>query len=167
MLQLIDDEPKFRAAISAVHRAAFGGELEARLVESLRREGLVLISMVAIDTNEVVGHILFSDLQVEIDGKLIVAASLAPMAVLPHRQREGIGSLLVRTGLERLKQSNVAAIIVVGHPQFYPRFGFSAELARKLASPYAGEVFMALELAPGALSGSSGTVRYPAAFDPD
>lgn len=167
MVRIADDAPKFHAAISAVHRAAFGGELEAKLVERLRREGLALVSLVAIDVDEVVGHILFSELAVEIDGKPIAAASLAPMGVLPHRQRQGIGSQLVRTGLERLRQGIVAAVVVVGHPDYYPRFGFSAALARKLASPYAGEAFMALELTLGALAGSRGSVRYPAAFESD
>jgi putative acetyltransferase len=165
MIQLVDDQPKFHAAISAVHRAAFGGEFEAALVERLRRDGLVLVSLVALDADEVVGHILFSDLSLEIDGTPIAAASLAPMGVHPHRQRQGIGSLLVRAGLERLRQRHIAAAVVVGHPDYYPRFGFSADLARKLASPYAGEACMALELIPHALAGYRGSVHYPAAFD--
>jgi putative acetyltransferase len=166
MVRLLDDEPAFHAAISAVHDTAFGGELESRLVDRLRREGLALVSLVAFNADEVVGHILFSDLAVEIDGRPIAAASLAPMAVLPDWQCKGIGSQLVRAGLERLRQRHVAAVIVVGHPQFYPRFGFSVDLARKLASLYAGEAFMGMELTPGALAGSGGSVRYPAAFDP-
>ena len=86
------------------------------------------------------------------------------MAVWPDRQGRGIGSTLVRRGLDVLKRRGIAAVIVLGHESYYPRFGFSAALARKLAAPFSGEAFMALELTPGALAGERGTVRYPAAF---
>jgi putative acetyltransferase len=90
--------------------------------------------------------------------------SLAPIAVTPRRQRQGIGSQLVRAGLARLRQGPTQAVIVVGHPDYYPRFGFSAEVVRKLDTPYAGDAFMGLELVPGSLAGTRGTVRYPRAF---
>jgi putative acetyltransferase len=112
----------------------------------------------------VAGHVLFSDLAVEIDGRPILAASLAPLAVLPDFQRREIGALLVTEGLRILRDRGRTALIVLGHPGYYGRFGFSAELAGKLAGPFKGENFMALELVNGALDGLVGSVRYPAAF---
>jgi len=92
------------------------------------------------------------------------ALALAPMAVVPMRQRQGIGTRLLNESIARLSRTKYEAVIVVGHPDYYPRFGFSAELAKKIASPYAGEAFMALELKDGALAGEAGFVTYPVAF---
>ena len=165
MIEISDATIKQQGAIGDLQRAAFGGNLEARLVTRLRNDALVAASLVATDGSTVVGHILFSDLAVEVDGRPVAAVSLAPLAVLPERQRGGIGTRLVQAGLESLRaRQRAAAVIVLGEPAFYRRFGFSAELARKLASPYAGEAFMALELLPGALAGHAGRVTYPAAF---
>jgi putative acetyltransferase len=96
---------------------------------------------------------------------VIPAAALAPLAVAPARQRRGIGSALVRRGLDVCRERGRAAVIVLGHPSYYPRFGFSAALARGFRAPYAGEAFMALELTPGALAAGAGDVRYPKAFE--
>jgi putative acetyltransferase len=125
---------------------------------------LVLVERVALDAGEIVGHILFSRLGVEIEGRVVRAAALAPMAVSPDRQRQGIGSRLVQDGLAELRSIGCEAVIVLGHPGYYPRFGFSAALAEKLAAPFRGEAFMALELMPGALDGHAGSVTYPDAF---
>jgi len=154
------------AAIREVNRQAFDGDAEADLVDSLRASGDVIVSLVAVENREIVGHILFSNLAIETEHGIIPAVSLAPMAVLPKCQRQGIGSSLVRRGLEFCRERGQSIVIVVGHPEFYPRFGFSAELATPLRSPYsgAGEAWMAAELVPGALYGVTGTVRYPAAF---
>jgi putative acetyltransferase len=162
---IADEKPEFAPSIAALHRAAFDGDVEAELVARLHRDKLVVLSLVTIRSGEVVGHVLFSELAVEIDGRKIRAVSLAPLAVRPDRQRSGIGTRLVEESLPRLRAVGWEAVIVVGHPAYYARFGFSVELARKLASPYAGEAFMALELVPGALAGRAGAVRYPAAFD--
>jgi putative acetyltransferase len=94
----------------------------------------------------------------------VMAASLAPMSVRAYRQREGIGAALIRKGLEALLAQGCEAAIVLGHSGYYPRFGFSAALARKLAAPFNGENFMALELTPGSLAGNAGSVSYPSAF---
>lgn len=158
------ERPEHREAIDRVHRAAFGRAFEADLVRRLRSDGLVVASLVAIEAGAVAGHILFSELEVEVDGRPVAAASLAPMAVLPQRQRQGIGTRLVEAGLAALR-GRKAAVIVVGHPAYYPRFGFSAALVRHLETPYAGEAFMGRELVPGALSGLTGSVRYPPAFE--
>ena len=103
-------------------------------------------------------------LRAEMDGRTIRAAALAPMAVQPDLQNQGIGSKLVEEGLKVVRERAFDGVIVLGHSAYYPRFGFSAELARRLAAPFSGEAFMALELVPGALDGSMGSVSYPAAF---
>ena len=158
--EIPDDGP----AIAALNREAFGGDEEADLIGRLQADGLAAVSLVAVEQGTIVGHILFSDLVVEIDGRKVRAVALAPMCVRKDRQRRGVGTALVRQGLDAVRAAGYQAVIVLGHPGFYPRFGFSPGLAEKLASPFAGSAFMALELAPGALAGTSGKVIYPAAF---
>ena len=150
--------------IREVNRLAFDGEEEALLVDRLRAEGLVVASLAAVAEDRVVGHILFSRLPIETPDGAVDAVALAPMAVRPEVQRSGIGTLLVWRGLEVARQRGEAIVIVVGHPDYYPRFGFSAELAGRLSGPFSGDIFMALELTPGALNGVTGAVRYPEAF---
>jgi len=152
-------------AVRALNRTAFKGEAEAQLVDRLRNDGAVVVSLVAVEENNIVGHILFSDLLIETEQAVIHAVSLAPMAVIPQCQRQGIGSELVRRGLEICRERGYSIAVVLGHPGFYPRFGFSAELAKNLLGPYSGDAWMALELVPGALDDVKGTVRYPKAFD--
>jgi putative acetyltransferase len=157
-------QPADSAAIDALHRAAFGGDFEAELVERLRHDGLVLVSLVAALEEAIIGHLIFSALPVEIDRRIVAAAALAPMAVAPVRQRLGYGSSLIRSGIDVLRTRGCAAVFVLGHPSYYARFGFSAELASKFAAPFRGPAFMALELVPDALAGQGGSVTYPAAF---
>jgi len=164
MVVLVDERTEHRDDVKALHRAVFGSEYEAELVDRLDRDGLVVASLVALAGDVVVGHVLFSDLVVEIDGRPISAASLAPLAVRPDFQGRGIAVRLVAKGLRILRDRGRAAVIVLGHPGYYRRFGFSAELGRKLAGPFKGENFMALELVGRALDGLVGSVRYPAAF---
>jgi putative acetyltransferase len=152
------------AAISEVVRLAFGRDAEALLVVRLRDAGLVVASLVAEDKDALVGHVLFSRLPIHTDRGVIDALALAPLAVIPEQQRRGIGSMLVRDGLELLANDGESIVIVVGEPRYYSRFGFSAELTRNLRSPFRGEAFMALELVPRALAAVAGDVRYPAAF---
>ena len=110
------------------------------------------------------GHVLFSELPIETGGGPLRAAALAPLAVAPEHQRQGIGAALIRAGLEACRNCGVAAAIVLGDPDYYPRFGFSSAAARNLRAPFSGPAFMALELAPGCLDGVTGTLRYAAAF---
>jgi putative acetyltransferase len=120
---------------------------------------------VAEKDGQVVGHILFSDLPILTDAGTLSALALAPLAVLPEFQNQGIGSALVRRGLEVCKGRGHPIVVVVGHPHFYPRFGFSAKLAARLDSPFSGrESFMAVELVPGALEAVAGSVQYPPPF---
>lgn len=159
-----EETPRDHDAIREVNRLAFKGEDEAQLVDRLRADGLVVASLVAVEGGRVVGHILFSELPIETPNGVVRAAALAPMAVRPERQRRGIGCALVRQGLEVCRERGHSIILVVGHPTYYPRFGFSAERAGNLRAPFSGDAFMALELTPGALEGVVGTVRYPEAF---
>lgn len=158
-----------RAAIRAVNAAAFGGPDEADLVDKLREDDHALISLVAeleggIVAHGIVGHGMFSRMWINTLSGLVSAVALAPVAVLPEHQRRGIGGLLIRHGLELLRGRGERIVIVVGHPNDYPRFGFSREKARLLESPFPADAFMAMELAAGALDGIRGSVVYPPAF---
>jgi putative acetyltransferase len=124
----------------------------------------MLLSLVAESDGFVVGHILFSRMSIETPDGTIPAVALAPMAVSPRYQRQGIGGRLVRRGLDTLKDRAERIVIVVGHAAYYPRFGFSAASAAGLESPFPSDVFMAVELSPGALAQVRGRVRYPEAF---
>src|SRR5262245_33560783 len=148
-----EENERDREAIRRVNQLAFAQEEEARLVDALRAGGFSRLSLVAEKDGQVVGHILFSDLPIVAAAGTIPALALAPMAVLPEYQRQGIGSALVRQGLEVCRQRGHRVVIVVGHPHFYPRFGFSAARAAALESPFSGEAFMALELQERALAG--------------
>jgi putative acetyltransferase len=153
-------------AIGHVHRLAFGQDAEARLVDALRDGGYVRASLVAERDAQVVGHILFSDLPIVTQAGTVSALALAPLAVLPEVQNQDIGSALVRRGLEDCKEQGHRIVVVLGHPHFYQRFGFSSKLASELESPYSGrESFMAVELVPGALDGVTGRVQYPPPFE--
>jgi putative acetyltransferase len=155
--------------ISELYRLAFGEDGEAQLVDSLRRSVNFIpeLSLVAEKDGQVVGHILFSPLIIEMEGGAVPALALAPMAVLPEVQNQGIGSELVRRGLEICQSLGHEVVVVVGHPAYYPRFGFSPARAKGLQAPFPvpDEAFLALELRQGALDGIKGTVRYPPEFE--
>jgi putative acetyltransferase len=157
MIQLRREREKDQAAIRAVHDAAFGGPDESRLVDQLRADGDVLLSLSALVDGKIVGHILFSRLAMGVP-----AVALAPVGVLPDHQRRGIGASLVRKGLELCREQDIAAVLVLGEPAYYERFGFSVDLAEGLECPYSGPYLQALELSPGAIR--PGTVGYPPAF---
>ena len=152
------------SAIRRLNDDVFGGTYESRLIEDLRAADLDAVELVAVENDDIVGHILFSVLATTIDRQAVPALALAPMAVRPDRQRRGIGSVLVRAGLSLARERDWRAVIVLGHQKYYPRFGFSAALARPLEAPFSGDAFMALELEPGALRGEKGRVTYPPAF---
>jgi len=151
------------AMIRAVTEAAFDESRgdEAGIIEGVRAEGLVLAELVAEDDGQIVGHVLFSRMRTE-PGREI--AALGPLGVAPARQCTGIGSELARAGIEACRAAGMEAVVVLGHPPYYPRFGFSPEAAAKLISPYAARpAFMALELKAGALKAPL-KVDYPKAF---
>jgi putative acetyltransferase len=150
--------PADRPAIHAVNHSAFAQPDEADLVDRLRAEGAVLLSLVADQNSTIVGHILFTRMHVADTP----AVALAPVAVDPARQRQGIGAALIRRGIDLLRDSGERIVIVVGHPAYYARFGFTATTG--IEHPFPPDVFMALELTPGALENVRGAVRYPPAF---
>ena len=152
------------ATVRAVNEAAFGGSDEADLVDKLRGSDHSLISLVDELESGIVGHIMFSRMWINTSSGLTSAVALAPVAVLPRHQRKGIGSLLVQHGLKLLRGRGERIVIVVGHPDYYPRFGFSTDGAKSLESPFPREAFMAMELHTGALEGVQGSVVYPPAF---
>jgi len=169
MLSIRPEEPEDYEAISRVNRSAFGQENEARLVEELRKskEFLPALSLVAVMDGEIVGHILFGRVIIQCRDRNVRALALAPMAIQPQFQRRGIGSQLVEKGLECCRTSGHQIVIVVGHPDYYPRFGFSPARVKGLEVPFpvSDEAFMVIELAQGALDGISGMVVYPSPFN--
>ena len=165
-LEIRPETDQDRQAVWNVNRAAFGADAEAKLVDALRDGGYVEVALVAEIDGEVVGHILFSRLPIITKAETVDALSLAPMAVLPGHQRQGVGSKLVEVGLEACREKRHKIVLVLGHAEFYPRFGFSADLAQPLESPFGGgEAWMAMELVPGALMGVEGRVEYPPPFE--
>lgn len=153
-------------AIVDINDSAFEGSGESALIGALERSGRPVISLVALADDVPAGHIFFSPVRIQSPGPPIPAAALAPMAVSPRFQRRGIGSQLVDAGLRECANQAYQIVIVVGHPHFYPRFGFTPAASFGLASAYsdAGNAFMALELTPGVLSGRTGVVEYPDEF---
>jgi len=158
-------EPKDDEAIAAVVEAAFGGRNEVALIEALRRAGDMVSECVALDDGgTLVGHVSFSRLDVACAAQRLRASALAPLAVAPDRQNQGVGEALTRHAIGRLRDRGHDLIVVLGHPAYYARFGFSNVVAKLLDAPYSGDSFMALELAPGTLGSSRWRVVYPPAF---
>ena len=156
-------------AIYNVNLRAFGQPAEALLVDELRRDGDFIpeLSLVAVDEGRIVGHILFPPVSISSPEGDIAALALAPMAVLPECQGRGIGSLLVQKGLAACRRLGHRIVVVVGHPEYYPRFGFLPAHERGIDGPFPvpDEALMVTALVEGALEGIHGTVRYPHAFD--
>ena len=157
-------DPHDAAAMRAVHVAAFPTPLEADLVEALEREGDSAISLVAEQAGEVVGHVLLSRMEVSGDGRAYRALGLAPVAVLPGFQGAGIGAALIEGALAIARASGEELVFVLGEPDYYRRFGFSAEAAAPFASPYAGPYFMAIGLRSEVAFPAAGAVAYARAF---
>jgi putative acetyltransferase len=148
-----------------VNLTAFETSTEANLVDVLREQAEPIVSLVADDGGAIVGHILFAPVTLMAHPDLRIAG-LAPMAVVPAKQRQGIGFALIHEGLERCGQLGFGAVIVLGHAEYYPRFGFTPASRFGLRCEYdvPANVFMALELDQGILKGKSGTIRYHPAF---
>lgn len=159
------EESRDRAAVHDLNVSAFETPAEANLVDSLREQAQPSISLVEEDNGEILGHIMFSPVSLP-DYPALRIMGLAPMAVSPEQQRTGIGSALVRAGLEQCKQLGFGAVVVLGHPTYYPRFGFSPSTRFALSCEYEvpEEAFMVIELQAGYLDGASGKVKYHPAF---
>jgi putative acetyltransferase len=151
--------------VRAVNVAAFGSATEADIVDVLRSDTHEIVSLVAEEAGEIVGHVMFSPVHI-VEAPDLRAMGLAPLAVIPRRQRTGIGGELIRAGLEECRQLGVNAVFVVGHPSYYPRFGFSpaSEFGFKCEFEVPDDVFMAVEVFSGALMDYSGTVHFHKAF---
>jgi putative acetyltransferase len=159
-MRIRDETPADIPLIYKVHAAAFPAEDEARLVDSLRADGDLVVSVVAEIGDEIVGHVGFSRMQAPFR-----ALGLAPVGVLPEYQERGFGGAIIRAGLERTKVLSWEGVFVLGDPAYYERFGFSCALAAGFSSKYAGAHFMALALNGNTLPQMQGDVAYAAAFD--
>jgi putative acetyltransferase len=153
-----------REAVLRVVAAAFEGEDVPGLVEALRESGKVL-SLVAEEDGEVIGHVMFSPMTIDSDKSSFACVCLSPLAVSPARQRRGIGGRLVESGLDELRRAGHGAVFVQGHPAYYPRFGFRRAREFDVHLDEDRDAFMIIELHPGALDGVSGWVRYAEEFD--
>jgi len=161
------EKPEDVPGVRIVNELAFAQPTEADIVDRLRRACADALSFVA-DDGGIVGHILFSPAVIESGGRRIVGMGLAPMAVLPDRQRQGIGSKLVRRGIEILRQRRCPFVIVLGHPEYYPRFGFERASAQGLACQWEGvpdEAFMVLVLDVYTMEGATGVAQYRDEFN--
>jgi putative acetyltransferase len=163
------ERPEDIDAIFEVNLQAFGQDGEARLVNALRNDGDFYpgLSLVAVSGDRIIGHILFPPVMIVSDTKETTALALAPLSVHQDYQGLGIGKALIEEGLKECQHLGHRIVIVVGHPTYYPKFGFTSARDFGINAPFPcpDEAFMVLPLAGGALDGISGTVRYPLAFD--
>ncbi len=168
MISIRPEQPDDVAAIHVVNEKAFGEPTEATIVDSLRDACPDAVSLVAVEDGRVLGHVFFSPVFVSGEHEVIKGMGLAPMAVLPERQRQGIGSMLVQAGIDAMRERNCPFIIVLGHPEYYPRFGFAPASQHSLSCQWDGvpdEAFMVLILDEPAMASVSGTARYRDEFD--
>jgi putative acetyltransferase len=161
-LEIRAERPGDVAAVRRVVEAAFKGKSEADLVDALRAGGKFSIALVAVQGRTVAGVCVLTDVEIAGSGLKPRGAGLAPLAVRPTFQRRGIGGVLARAALERAREAGYGFVVLLGDPHYYRRFGFRAGSTLGLACEFAApeEAFMAIELAPGALAGVTGTVRY-------
>jgi putative acetyltransferase len=160
------ERPGDVAAVRRVVEAAFKGKAEADLVDTLRAGGKFSVALVAVQGRTVAGFCLLTDVEIAGNGLKPRGAGLAPLAVRPTFQKRGIGRTLVRAALERAREAGYGFVVLLGDPRYYRQFGFRAGSTLGLACEFAApaEAFMAIELAPGALGGVTGTVRYSPEF---
>jgi putative acetyltransferase len=167
-----EENPDDIEAIRRINRLAFERDVEAGIVDALREAGAVTLSMVACQVDpatgaeEVIGHALYSPIIIEGANESCSAVGLGPLAVLPDYQRQGVGTFLMEVSLEILRRAGHPAVILVGHPNYYPRFGFlpAEEWGLSVAFEVPPGVFQAIELQPGALAGVAGTIRFRPEF---
>lgn len=168
MITIRPEKPNDVPAVHAVNEEAFGQPAEADLVDALREECTDHVSLVATVDGQIVGHVFFTPVTIRQDAKERTGMGLAPMAVLPGFQHQGIGSRLVRAGIAALKEACCPFIVVLGHPGYYPRFGFGPASKHGLACQWEGvpdDAFMVLILDEASMAGVSGVARYRDEFD--
>jgi len=158
MIDVRDESPRDWKAVYQVVSSAFGQLAEAELVEKLREGGDSVVSLVAEEDGQIVGHVLLSRMDAPFR-----SLALAPVSVIPTKQRRGIGSALVKRAVDSARSKGWDAIFVMGDPNYYERFGFDREAAAGFTSPYAGRHFMVLRLSPS-LPATTGELRHAPAF---
>lgn len=159
------EDPADVAQIGSVHTAAFPGAAEAKLVEALRAAGQLTISLVAVEHQTIIGHIAFSPVRIAAPSGLAVGLGLAPVGVLPANQRRGVGSALIRSGLEVCKHLGTRFVVVLGDPRYYQRFDFRPATHWAIGNEYnVADEFMALELSPGGIPNPAGVAQYAPQF---
>lgn len=166
MISIRREQPQDVRGIREVNISAFGQPQEADIVDELRQNCTDLLSLVAVRQHRIVGHILFSPATIQSEDSILHGMALAPMGVLPEYQRQGIGSELVRTGIAELKNRRCPFAIVLGHAEYYPRFGFERASAHRVGSErdVPDDAFMIMELDESKLRGVSGIARYRPEF---
>ncbi|MFY9555091.1 MAG: N-acetyltransferase [Blastocatellia bacterium] len=166
MVVIRAETPDDQNDVRRVNELAFDQRNEADLVDALREKARPCISLVALLDDKVVGHIFFSPVSIESADVSFAAMGLAPMSVLPEHQNQAIGTQLVKQGLKECERLGFNVVVVLGHPHYYPRFGFGPASAKGLRSEYAvpDDVFMVKELKEGALGGRQGLVKYHPEF---
>lgn len=170
MITIRPEKPGDEEQIRHVNIQAFGRDAEAKLIELLRGSRFYVegLSLVAEQDNQIIGHIMFSmAMLISNKQEVMPILALAPMSVLPQYQKQGIGTQLVKTGLKRAEYSRFPAVVVLGHPEYYSRFGFVRALEKGVYASFGSpdEVYMILGLTPHALENITGNVRYPPCFD--
>lgn len=168
-LKIRPETPADYSAITQINDLAFGQPSEGKLVENLRKNPKFIpeLSLVAEINGKIAGHILFFPVVIKLEnGEEKETISLAPVAVSPEFQRKGIGSKLIQEGIKACQQLEYDSIMVLGHPEYYPKFGFKQANMRGIKDPFGApaEAFMALELKQGALERACGVVEYPGEF---
>ena len=159
LIEIREERPADVAAVREVNRRAFEQERESNIVDALRANGGALLSLVATIHDQVIGHVMYSRVSV---GDMVNGAALGPMAVLPEHQRQGIGTRLIDTGNQKIKDAGYPFIIVVGHAEYYPRFGFrpAGKYGIKCEWDVPEEVFMVLMLDAAKMQGVAGLAKY-------
>jgi putative acetyltransferase len=162
------ETPEDYDAVRSVNLAAFDTATEADLVDAMREETEYVpkLSLVAELDGQIVGHALFSEVMIERESSELKALSLGPIAVLPEHQSQGIGSAMMNEGHKRGREMGYPFVVLIGHPWYYPRFGYVPARQYGLVPLWdvSDEVFMVCELTTGALENASGTIRYPRPF---
>ncbi len=167
MIIIQPEEAEHAAGVYRVEKLAFRRAGEADLCVKLRERGAVTLSLVALEDGEVVGHVLFSPVTIRGEGEPLAAVGMGPVAVLPARQRQGIGSRLIRAGLEEVRQLGHSLVVVLGGPRYYTRFGFesASRYGVRFQDPNVpAEDFLLIELRRGVMQGHGGIAWYEPEF---
>jgi putative acetyltransferase len=164
MIKIRSEKSTDIEAVRRVNNEAFGRKVEAEMIDKLRRRGVMPISLVAEQNGEVVGHIQFNPVEVKSGSSSFSIMTLGSMAVITALQKKGIGSELVNAGLDECRRIGHHVVVVLGHPTYYPRFGFVPARGKGIECEFVeapDDAWMIVELKPGALAGRTGTAYFP------